>query len=122
MSKELILIVDDEKAICDILAQMLKSIGYNTVCFYDFKTAKQHYEQNYDSVDLVIMDLRLPDIEGEDAVVKLTQINPDVKVIILSGYITSTNQNGSNLGARRLVQKPVNMAELEKVVKEVIDE
>jgi len=122
LSKELILIVDDEKAICDILAQMLKSIGYTTVSFYDFKTAEDHYEKNYDSVDLVIMDLRLPDIQGEDAVVKLTQINPDVKVIILSGYITSTSQSGSALGVRRMVQKPVNMAELETVVKEVLDE
>lgn len=122
MSKESILILDDEKPICDILAQMLGKYNYKTVCFYEFTSAKSYYEQNYSNIDLILMDLRLPDIEGEDAIVLLTQINPEVKVIVLSGYITSSNEDGSSLGAKRLVQKPVDIKELETVVREVLDE
>lgn len=122
MAKELILIVDDEKAICDILSQMLAKSSYTTMCFYDFKSAKDYYKKNYGDIDLVLMDLQLPDIKGEDAIIELLQINPNVKVIILSGYVISSGQDGSILGAKRLVQKPVKMTELEQVVREVLDE
>jgi len=119
--KELIMIVDDEKAICEVLSQMLEKTGYKTITFYDFKPAELYYKNSYDNVDIVLMDLNLVDIKGEEAIVKLTQINPDVKVIVLSGYITSSDPNGSIFGAKRLIQKPVNMMELEKVVREVLD-
>lgn len=122
MSKKSILIIDDEKAICDILSQMLDKSGFTTICFYDFKTAKPYYEKKYTDVNIVLMDLNLPDIKGSDAIIELQAINPDVKVIILSGFINGDNQYGSDFGAKRLISKPVNMIDLEKVVREVLEE
>ena len=122
MSKELILIIDDEKAICDILSQMLDKSGFTTICFYNFTTAKPYYEKKHAYVDVVLMDLNLPDVNGEEAIVELKGINPDVKIIILSGYINGESQYGSNFGAKRLIQKPVNIIDLEKAVSDVLEE
>jgi len=120
--KQIIMVIDDEEAICLILSQIINTFNYETKCFFDFKTAKDYYKNEHNTVDLILLDFKLKDIQGDKAVKEVLKINPDAKIILMSGYFTSSVSNGSNLGAKRLIQKPVDMKSLENTIREVLDE
>jgi CheY-like chemotaxis protein len=123
VGKETILFVDDEEMIVSVGKDMLESIGYKVLTANSGKIAVEKYETNKENIDLVILDLIMPDMGGEATFVKLRDINPDVKVLLSSGY--SINGQATNMlkqGCRGFVQKPYSIKELSARIREILDQ
>ena len=83
---ETILIVDDEEVVRNTISSMLKNLGYQVYLASDGMEAIELYQRHKDEIDLIILDIIMPQMDGKQTYVQLKQINPDVKVVICSGY------------------------------------
>ncbi|MBW1719399.1 MAG: PAS domain S-box protein [Deltaproteobacteria bacterium] len=119
---ETVLMVDDEKQVLDTSKQMLEYLGYTVLVAYGGKEAWALYQDNRDRIDLVILDLIMPDMGGGEVYDRMKALNPDVKVILSSGY--SLNGEASEVfkrGANAFIQKPCGIIELSYKIREVIE-
>ncbi|HPP58697.1 MAG TPA: PAS domain S-box protein [Candidatus Hydrogenedens sp.] len=81
-----ILVVDDEKLVRDTVRNMLEISGYKVITAEDGLQAIQIYRDNQSQIDLVLLDMTMPQLDGEETFRELRRINPKVKVILSSGY------------------------------------
>jgi len=117
-----ILLVDDEQMIISVGEGILKKIGYDVLPAMDGKQAIDIYKKKKDSIDMVILDLIMPGMPGKETFEALTKINPDVKVLLASGY--SFNGKAKQIidqGASGFIQKPFNIEQLSLKIKEVLE-
>ncbi|HUV07715.1 MAG TPA: sigma-54 dependent transcriptional regulator [Spirochaetia bacterium] len=114
-----ILIVDDEKNIRVGLGKSLELDGYNAVLAADGKEALSAVEEK--DVDLVIADLKMPNLSGEELLKKLTASYPIIPVIILTGHGSIESAvNAMRNGAYDFLTKPVNLDRLSLLVKRAL--
>ncbi len=81
-----ILIVDDEETIREVAAMMLEEAGFDTMSANDGVEALEVYKQHGDRITGVLMDMTMPRMDGKECFRELRRINPDVKVVLSSGY------------------------------------
>ena len=93
--KETILLVDDDYLVRMSTKKVLKAIGYEVLSAGGGKEAVELYEQRKDEIDLVLLDVIMPEMDGIETYERLEQIEPNVKVLIMSGY--STDDIGKKL-------------------------
>ena len=86
-TKGTILVVDDEELVLDVEVTLLQRIGYNTLMACNSREACQVFKDKYEQIDLVILDMIMPDENGATTYKRLKRINPDVKVLISTGYV-----------------------------------
>ena len=116
-----ILIVDDEKGIRDGLKLFLKREGHLTFTAEDGKEALEILEKN--DIDLVISDLRMPHINGDELLAFIKKDYPGVKVIILTGHGTVENAvEAMRNGAYDFLIKPLNLEKLGLIVKRALSQ
>jgi PAS domain S-box-containing protein len=103
-----VLIVDDEEIVCDILSHMLEELGYTVRGIArDGGEALSFYRENADSVDIIILDMNMPVMNGFDCFAGLKKINPDAKIIVATGYsVQSKTQKILTRGVTGFLQKP----------------
>jgi PAS domain S-box-containing protein len=120
---ETILLVDDEKYIIDVAEMMLKGLGYNILSATNGTKAIDLYKAKKDYVDLVILDLVMPDMGGEAVFHEIRKINPHIKVLFASGHYMS-NQARMLLqsGSSNFLQKPFNLRQLSTKIRYILDE
>jgi PAS domain S-box-containing protein len=119
---ETILFVDDEDRISNVADQMLQSLGYQVLVATGGKEAVDIFHENKDLVNMVILDLIMPDMGGVKTYDRLKQIDPGVKVLISSGY--SVDGEAAALidrGGDGFIQKPFNALQLSQKVREILD-
>jgi len=119
---ETILLVDDEDIIMDVGQEMLKMLGYVVLPARSGKEAIEAYIKNKDKIDLVILDMIMPDMAGGETYDKLKEVNPNIKVLLSSGY--SINSQASEIlesGCNGFIQKPFNMKALSIKIREILD-
>ncbi|MBN1637281.1 MAG: PAS domain S-box protein [Deltaproteobacteria bacterium] len=119
---ETVLLVDDEEMITEVASAMLKQLGYQALAAHNGMQAVEIYKQNQDKIDLVILDMIMPEMGGSETFEQLRQINSSIKVILSSGY----SLNGQALaiiekGCNGFIQKPFNMNDLSQKIREVLD-
>ncbi|MBS7646204.1 response regulator [Candidatus Bathyarchaeota archaeon] len=116
-----ILIVDDDEAILQSLKAILEMKGYKVETA---ETGKEAIEKSRKKIyNLAILDIKLPDMEGTELLVKMHETMPRMMKIMLTGYPSLENAVKSlNLGADAFLMKPVNPKELLKVVEEKLRE
>ncbi|MBW1730771.1 MAG: PAS domain S-box protein [Deltaproteobacteria bacterium] len=117
-----ILLVDDEEFIIQVGAKMLESLGYHVMVATSGKGALAIYEKEKDQVDLVILDLILPEMGGGQIYDRLKEINPKVKVLLSSGY--TINGEASDIMARGcngFIQKPFDLNELSQKLSAILE-
>ena len=120
---ETILLVDDEEFLCDIGSQILTRAGYTVLTATNGRDALDLYRNQRSDISLVILDLIMPEMGGKECFQELVNINPQVKVILSSGFLSDgTTEEARVLGVRGLVEKPYNMRQLLGMVREVLDE
>jgi CheY-like chemotaxis protein len=110
--KKTVLIVDDEEILIDIEDSMLQRIGYNTLKASNSAEACQLYNDEKEHIDLVVLDIIMPDENGTTTYKRLKRINPDIRVLISTGYgrdedieeILTDSRNG-------FIQKPFKFKE-----------
>ena len=111
-SKGTILVVDDEELVLDVEATLLHRIGYNTLIARNSKEACQLYKDNNEQIDLVILDMIMPDENGFTTYKCLKSINPDVKVLISTGYFKDSKvEEILNDSQNELIMKPFKLGE-----------
>jgi len=120
---ELILIVDDEKAIRSLARDMLESYGYSTLVAQSGAEAVEIYGKHKDEIGLVILDMVMPKKGGRETFLELKKLNPEVKTLLSTGY----GENGKakeilGIGVMGFVQKPYDVASLLSKVRSVLDE
>ena len=116
--KPVILFADDDQLCLDVGVKILKKLGYSVLKARDGQEALEVFEDNKDSVDLVILDMRIP-YNGGRAFDQLKQIKSDVKVIIASGYTEDQRiRDMYEQGCIGFIQKPFRINKLsEKILK-----
>ncbi len=82
-----VLVVDDEKAIRRLFAQVLENRGLTVTVCADGATAVSSYAENHHAIDLVFLDLLMPDMSGLDVMRAFKEIHPSPRVILCSGYL-----------------------------------
>ncbi len=118
---ETLLLVDDEQMIIETAEELLKALGYQVFTAKGGKEAIRLYEREKDRIDAVILDMIMPDMSGGDTFDRLRAINPDVRVILASGY-TMNGHAGDimNRGCDAFIQKPFNMKQLSDKLEEIL--
>jgi two-component system, cell cycle sensor histidine kinase and response regulator CckA len=81
-----ILVIDDEKAVLEAVEDILTLEGIQVLTAVDGPTGITLYQNHQDEIDLVLLDLSMPVMNGEETFTALRQINPDVVVVLTSGY------------------------------------
>jgi two-component system cell cycle sensor histidine kinase/response regulator CckA len=120
---ETILLVDDEEPIRNLGEQIFTKYGYTVLKAPDGESALKLYQEKSGEIELVVLDLIMPGMGGKKCLEGLLQINPEVKVVIASGYSPEgTIKSFLEGGAKNFIGKPFNMKEMLQVVREVIDE
>lgn len=120
-----VLVMDDEEIIRDVLQEMLRRFGYETVLARDGGEAIELYRRAKESehpFDAVIMDLTVPGgMGGKEAIRKLREIDPEVRAIVSSGYSNDPLAGTfTKYGFSDFVAKPFKLEELGKVLKRVV--
>ena len=103
---EMILIVDDEKALCSVMQRTLETYGYRTLAAYDGAQAVALYSQRGSEISLVITDLDMPTLDGAAAAAALLSINPDVKIMVVTGLGSYPASGMAVAGCRAVIRKP----------------
>ena len=120
--KETILLVDDEAMIIDVGDSMLTALGYDVIAADSGQRALALFEQMHAGIDLVLLDMIMPGMGGGEVYDRLTQINPDVKVILSSGYsIDGRAKAILDRGCDGFIQKPFGLDSLSTKLREVLD-
>jgi two-component system, cell cycle sensor histidine kinase and response regulator CckA len=120
--KETVLLVDDEDTIIDVIGMALKMIGYQVLIAKKGEEAIEIYRQHKEDIALVILDMLLPGMDGGKAFDLLKVINPQIKVLLSSGF--SYNEEAAQIIARGcsgFIQKPFGIKELSQKIRELLD-
>lgn len=118
---ETILIVDDEAINIEVIGAMAKKLGYQVITAGSGQEAIKQYRLNPNAIDLVILDAIMPGLSGSDTFEILKAVNPQVKVVLASGY--SLNDLTSRMmerGVRAFIQKPFRIEDIAETIKTVL--
>jgi len=108
-----ILLVDDEEIIIGVGAQMLMRLGYRVITARGGQEAVEIYDQSHAEIDLVILDMIMPEMSGFETYNHLKVINPQIKALLASGF--SYRGQASEIAAKdgqAFIQKPFDLARL----------
>ncbi len=119
---ETVLLIDDEDMIIDVGQEMLTATGYDVLSARGGKEAIDVYKKNKDKIDIVILDMVMPDMSGGEVYDTLKEINPDIKVLLSSGYsISGQATEILERGCDGFIQKPFNMSQLSQGIRKILD-
>jgi PAS domain S-box-containing protein len=120
---ETVLFIDDEDMVLRVGSEMIKGLGYDVMTATGGKQGLEIYEQNQDKIELVILDMIMPDFSGKDTFEILQSINPAVRVLLSSGYsLDGQAKEIMENGCRGFMQKPFTMSELSNKIRGILDE
>ncbi len=118
---ERILLVDDEEMIRVMASQILAGLGYKVKTCQDGQEAVEYYRENHQQIDLVILDMIMPQLNGREAFAEMKKINPDIKALLSSGFSADGEaQEILKEGVKDFVQKPFRIAELMSKVRKAL--
>jgi two-component system, cell cycle sensor histidine kinase and response regulator CckA len=120
---ETILLVDDEEYILDVGEMMLKGLGYKIITANCGKAAVDTFKEKGDSIDLVVLDLVMPDMSGEVVFNKIREVKPGIKVLFASGhYMMEQTRALLETGSSDFLQKPFNLRQLSTKIRIMLGE
>jgi len=119
---ETLLLVDDEEIIIDVGKEILETLGYKVFIARSGREAIEKYRKNHDTIHMVILDMIMPDMGGGDTYGAFKEINPNVKVLLSSGYsIDGQATEIMDRGCNGFIQKPFTIKSLSKKLREILD-
>jgi PAS domain S-box-containing protein len=122
MGKETLLLVDDEEDILKIGTEMLNSLGYKVMPVRSGSEAVRLFSEKKDEIDMVILDMVMPEMNGSETFDLLKKIRPDLKVLLSSGY--SLSEEASQIlhnGFNSFIQKPFDINRVSSKIRELLD-
>jgi signal transduction histidine kinase/ActR/RegA family two-component response regulator/ligand-binding sensor protein len=119
---ETVLLVDDEAFILEVGRDLLEAMGYRVLIARDGKEGVAVYQKNRDEIDIVILDMVMPYMSGSEIYERLKEINPDIKVLLASGFsIDGEATEILDRGCNGFIQKPFRINELMEKIGEILD-
>jgi two-component system cell cycle sensor histidine kinase/response regulator CckA len=119
---ETVLLVDDEDMIIEGCGELLDKIGYTVSTAKGGKEAIEIYKKKENQIDLVILDMIMPEMDGGETYKSLKEISPDIKVLLSSGYSMDDQATGIlKQGCDGFIQKPFNIMDLSIKIREILD-
>jgi len=120
---ETILLVEDEELLQEVVQSALESNGYKVLIAADGREAVEIYKKQHRDIALVLSDMGLPKLGGIDVYAILKEINPKIKIIFASGFISlETRSELLKEGAKGFIMKPYSINEVLQMVREVLDD
>jgi CheY-like chemotaxis protein len=119
-NKEMILVVDDEAHICEITRKTLETYGYRVITARHGAEAASLYSQHKEEINVVLMDMMMPIMDGAACILVLRKINPDVKIIAVSGLTGNDKSADVESAVQAFLMKPYTTEELLKTLHEVV--
>lgn len=117
-----ILFVDDEESVLEVTRQMLEVMGYDVLIADSGEKAIELYKDYRHTIDLVLLDIIMPNMGGEETFIKLKEIDPKINVLVATGYSLDQKADAlRKLGCKGFIQKPFQMSALSLKVKELIN-
>ena len=121
--KRRVLIIDDDLDNLQLSKDMLQFNGFETYDFINPRLALDTFKQSPQSYDLVLMDIKMQEMDGYFLYKEIKQTNPDAKVLVFTGMILDINEFKKicpSFEEKQLIQKPVRMSSLVKTVNETM--
>ncbi len=120
---ERILLVDDEKMIAELEGQMFARLGYQVTTRLSSVDALEAFRANPQGYDLVITDMAMPNMTGEQLAKELIAIQPDIPIIICTGFSERLGRGKAKAnGIKEILMKPITLMEMSRTVRRVLDE
>jgi len=122
-SRGAILLIDDEEIVRETAAEMIREAGFEVLTACDGLDGIDKLRDNVDAVSLVILDMNMPRLSGEEALPRLLEINPEIKVVLSSGYderVTMEQCNQSTVAG--FIQKPYSLVALAGLIQSLLDD
>ena len=120
---ERILLVDDEESIARLEKQMLERLGYRVTSRTSSLDALEAFRANPGDFDLVISDMNMPNMTGDQLAKELLSIRPGIPIIVCTGFSEKlNNENIQAYGIRSFLMKPVVMSKMADITRKVLDE
>jgi two-component system, cell cycle sensor histidine kinase and response regulator CckA len=119
---ECILLVDDEKALIDLGRDLLERLGYQVETRTSSIDAIEAFRSNFQKYNLVISDMTMPKMTGDEIALLMKAIRPDIPIILCSGFSDRINaQTMKSIGISAVLMKPVLYADLAHTIRQVLD-
>ncbi|MCJ7614931.1 MAG: PAS domain S-box protein [Desulfobacterales bacterium] len=117
-----VLLVDDEEDIVEVGQRLLEALGYRALIAKGGEEAIEIYRKNRKHIDIVVLDMVMPNIGGGKAYDRMKEIDPDVKVLLSSGYSIDGEANEIlKRGCNGFIQKPFNINEVSEKIREILE-
>ncbi len=119
----LILVIDDESFMLQIAEEMLQHVGYTVITTDSGEKGVKIYEVMHSEIDLILLDMAMPGLSGIDVYKQVKEINPDLKVLLTSGFPQDDRvKKALKYGVNDFIKKPFSAPELCERIKKVLDE
>jgi two-component system cell cycle sensor histidine kinase/response regulator CckA len=120
--KPRILVVDDEELVRMVMKAVLVAGGYEVVEASNGEDALKKFGEAVEPFDLVVMDMQMPRLSGQEALRQLRELDPQIKALLLSGGVPEKEtEKWIALGGVKFLQKPFQNNELFDIVRRTID-
>jgi len=119
LAKTTVLLVDDETDLVSFLEKLLNSEGFNVLTAQNGRQAVDLYESNADSIDLILMDITMPVMNGIEAYIKISERDPRVPILLMSAY---SQESLNCLEYPHFIQKPMHPTQLFEAIRKTIEE
>ena len=116
------MVVDDEKSIRKSLSLPLNHLGFEVITASNGEQAIEIFQSQKKQIKMVLLDLVMPVMDGSECFNRLRQLDPQVKIILMSGYSHKDQvKNMIKLGVNGFLQKPFNLSVLTNAVSNILD-
>jgi two-component system, cell cycle sensor histidine kinase and response regulator CckA len=116
------LVVEDDDVIRELCEATLNSFGYEVILACDGKEALEIYERESNRISLIVLDLIIPEMDGNQCLAEILRVNPEARILIASGHSVNGQPEGPlETEAKGFLGKPYDMGQCLPTVREVID-
>ena len=118
--RKAVLLVDDDPALRAVTESMLKALGYPVLCAANGKEGLRLYLRHQENIDLVLLDMRMPGLDGGETFLELKRVDPRVKVVLVSGMADEKQVRWLlSAGALEFLPKPYDAEALTRVINRI---
>lgn len=119
----MVLIIDDDINIRELNQDLVELLGYPSLLASGGVEGIKLFNKHQNDIILVLLDLKMPDINGKDTFIELKKINNCVKVIIATGYVNNEEINELlELGIKNILYKPYSVDKFKQIITKALDE
>ena len=116
-----ILVVDDEEVVCRVIERMLSTEGYSISLAHDGEEAIERYGREKDAIDLVLIDMIMPKMNGRDCFRAIRKMNPEVRAVLITGHLPEGSAfEAITEGMRDVIFKPFSRGKLTEAVRSAL--